>query len=211
MKLFTTCVNYEDLLSVTLPAWTRYGNVVVIARPNDTRTGAVCATYGARIAMTEAWFKDSPVGINKGAAMQAVIELEASYGDTIAVFDADCYPRGHLPLNGNPDVLIGCRRFECKDATVFNQTRHAHYSSLTPISDGTYRPNLVRGYFQTFIYREGLTFGRTRDKTFSGCDLWVAAQFPVNQWCDPDTFYVLHLGKPGVNWRGRVTEPWPQL
>lgn len=208
MKLFTTCVGYADLLAVTLPAWRRYGHVFVITRPDDWETGPVVYANNAQCVRTSTWFTDSPTGINKGAAMNAVIHNEAKDGEQIVLFDADCYPRGVIPVIVDASTIVSCHRYQCDSPEALAVSLQPGALLPKKISNGSYRPELVRGYFQTFQFQRALSFGRKRDKTFSGCDLFVASQFLNNQTCDWPLFHVLHLGQSGVNWKGRITEQW---
>lgn len=210
MKLFTTCLNYADFLEVTLPAWKTYGDVHVITSPQDPVTQEVCWSHGLRPHVTEEFYVDgSPC--NKGAAQNHIVRQVADQGDLVVMFDADCYPVGRLPkgpLFTASGVIHGCMRFDCKTNEEFERNKQRSPSEMKPAPIGSYRPNLVRGYFQMFIYHKGLRFGRKSDRTFSGCDLYLAAQFPIGQYLPTSEFYVLHLGERQKNWKGRVTEQW---
>lgn len=214
MKLFTTCVNYADFLQHTLPAWVKLGEVFVITRPDDRETQQLCVEFGASCEPTDAWFRGSAHGINKGAAQNDVIPPLAHPFEQIVLFDADVYPVGlSLPIidpQDNGSLLLGCRRYVCHSREEFQRCTFDPKLQLALPEDtvNSYRPELVRGYFQTFRYREGMTFGRKRDKTFGGCDLWVAVQYPTNHWVQSEFFRVLHLGETAKNWKGRVTARW---
>lgn len=207
MNLVTTCLNYSDLLAVTLPYWKQHGTVHVVTTSTDLPTHDVCRANGLKPAVTDGWYRDDST-FNKGGALQDVIDrLDLPTREPMVIFDADCVPVGKIPLLPNSDHIYSCVRYTAMSSTEL----HKHLDegmSLPPTRADSYRPNLVRGYFQLFQYHRMLSFGRRRDRTFSGCDLFLAAQFSVNTWLHPDQFYVVHLGESYVNWKGRVTEVW---
>lgn len=210
MKLFTTSVGYADLLDVTLPAWKRYGSVLVITRPGDRDTLNVCEKHDVRPFVSAAWYSNNAT-LNKGAAQDDAVPRISTVGEPIVMFDADCYPIGDMPQAPPADTLIGCRRFECEsqaDLDSWIGSPAEPTLRFKEVTTTSYRPGLARGYFQLFRYTEGMTFGRKRDTTFSGCDLWVASQFQHNRFVSVRKFYVLHLGETKVNWKGRVSPQW---
>jgi hypothetical protein len=206
VKCFTTCVNYADFLAVTLPAWKRFGQVIVITRSDDEATHRLCETQHVLGISATGWFIGG-TGLNKGAAMDQVIPDWALPYEQIVVFDADSYPIGTIPNVTAIDCLLGCRRFACHSSMELQKRLENSSYPLKHIAQGTDREHLARGYFQSFLYHTRLRFGNTRHTMFSGCDMYLASQF-VNEFLDPDVFHVLHLGRHHVNWKGRVTPRW---
>lgn len=212
IKLFTTCLNYADFLDITLQPWTDIGEVFVITAEVDKETQRVAARHGAHVEITDAWYLNG-ASCNKGAAMNAVIHQRVFNGEVIAVFDADCFPRGTLtqyPQQISYDEMIGCERVACKTPVDFVANLRKKPAELKPMVTPPYvdRPHLNRGYFQLFRYRGELQFGAAKHKTFSGCDLYFAAQFPKQSKMSVEQFVVLHMGQHGRNWKGRITRKW---
>jgi hypothetical protein len=122
VKLFTTSINYADLLAVTLPAWKEFGEVIVITSFTDQDTHTVCNTNGVAYVPTDQW-QVGGLGVNKGAAMNDVIPKYLMPDEVTAVFDADCYPVGTIPNIVDSDHVYGCRRYICRTAEELRQAR----------------------------------------------------------------------------------------
>lgn len=207
MRMFTTCVGYADYLAVTLPPWKRIGIPHVITKLTDQVTQSVCLYHDVECLVTDAWDTNGS-DINKGAAQQQVISTMVDEDEPIILFDADCVPVQSQPLSGIQRFqMLGCHRFQI-DTHAELARYDGQWDKLKEIPTSTIRPHLTRGYFQHFRYRCDLRFHNNRHTTFSGCDMHLASQFHTWRVEDPTVFYVLHLGKPNVNWKGRVTPPW---
>ena len=207
MKIFTTCVGYADFLDLTLSEWKSRGDVHVITKIGDRATLDVCEKHGVQPFVSIGWYRDG-AEFNKGGALDDTIPRVARPGAPIVIFDADSYPIGQIPDRVDTHTIFGCRRFECATQGDFHHKLQHPSLALPEVTTTSYRPELVRGFFQMFQYRDGMKFGRKRDTTFSGCDLYVASQFERNHRLRLDEFYVLNLGETKVNWKGRVTPPW---
>lgn len=208
MTLYTTSVNYADLLAVTLPAWKSYGTVMVITREDDMETRLLCDKLEVICLVTDAWYANGSNGINKGTALNSVIHRISTPGDEVVLFDADSYPIGTLSNMADETFIVGCGRFYCPNSLAFNRRLIDPTFPLRKIGPGSYRPELVRGYFQQFVYQEHLSFGNKRHTTFSGCDLFFASQFRSTKQYHDYEFHVLHLGQNHRNWKGRITVQW---
>jgi len=206
MKFFTTSLDYADFLRTTLPAWTILGDVHVISHSRDKATAAVCEEFGVTCHTTEAWFVHDAI-CNKGAAQTDIINQVAKAGETMGLFDADCYPIGVPPDDVASGVIFGCRRYKAMSKAELQGYLYGKPlpEIRVPIS---YRPHLIRGYFQLFRFEGDMKFGRYIHTTFSGCDLWFASLFPQNLYLPQETFHVIHLGQQARNWKGRITEEW---
>lgn len=213
-KIFITCVNYSDFLAHTLRSWMPHAKgVYVISTHEDTATESLVNREGVHLLRTNEWFSGGSPGINKGAAMNHTIPQVTAPSEIIALVDADCFLSGRIPdFAFREDTIYGCERVACRTPEEFAAKRtlpseHQIFMRPAPSSD---RPHLIRGYFQLFKYHPDLRFGATKHKSFSGCDLYFAAQFARQEMLSEKDLCVFHLGQHARNWKGRVTAPWKE-
>lgn len=235
MRIVLPAVEYADFLAVTLPAWQRLfagASITVATAPQDHDTQALVARLGARLHVTEAWYR-AGAHFDKAAALDEALGVTTrgnlgppAKGERCIVADADVYPFGHLPATKlKPGAIYGCARYLCRTpadltAHLKRQTPRARLPLMLPRYRGMDGPPVVPGanksttlktakaclgYFQLFRYYPGQTFGS--HKTAGKYDLTFRNSFAhrVGLW----DFYVLHLGAPcRANWRGRVLPRW---
>ena len=72
LTIITTCVNYDDFLSLTLPHMVKWGRVIVVTDKQGFDTAKVAAKHGAELFTTEAWYKGES-RFNKGAAINEAL------------------------------------------------------------------------------------------------------------------------------------------
>jgi CRISPR/Cas system CMR subunit Cmr4 (Cas7 group RAMP superfamily) len=110
----------------------------------------------------------------------------------------------------NPNILYGCKRCLCPTASDFdkikNNLNHLNLSIFTDI-DGDDAVGL--GFFQLFkrvVFYDQHTLNPINNFDASYTDLLFMRKFEaVGVLSD---YYVVHLGKNGVNWYGRKSERW---
>ena len=203
IKGIVVCVNYDDLLAITLHRNARHlTEVVVVTTPEDIRTQQVVAKVpNARCFFTDA-FTRFGAKFNKGLAMNEGFE-ELGRDGWICIFDADTLFPDKMELDScTMGKLYGPRRRILADPKQWRED--LNWESL-PISNDRAWP----GYFQLFYasdptirelpwYAEEFNHAGGGDGYFENrWDLSNKVRLP---------FYVLHLGKRDANWFGRATE-----
>ena len=241
MRLVIPSVDYADMLAAILPAWARLVGaeaITVVTAPRDVPSQEVAAEAKVGLVVTDAWTRQvptlngaaGPVIFNKARALDEAFGFRADIrpapaaGELCLALDADVYPGGQLPAEGEleADLLYGCPRYRCEtpaELEAFRRgalTREA-FPLIPPRIRGEAAPAPGRtvspaeaaerclGYFQLFRYRPGLRFGDYR--TAGRYDLDFRRQFRQRRGLT--AIYVLHLGAlDRQNWRGRVLPRW---
>lgn len=201
------CVDYADMLRLTLPRWSAtLDRIVVITAPSDRQTPQVAADYpNAAVHVTEAFYARG-ASFNKGAAMEEGRRLLA-WTDWVLLLDVDILP----PLNWvdrfaaaapRPGWLYGCSRYQLDDvrrgipagSQRMPGSRWAGYFQLFHTSD----PRAGRSPLLTTTWRHAGGY----DSDFER--LWGdrKVHLPIR---------LGHLGERGVNWCGRSERGRRQL
>lgn len=196
------CVNYDDLLAITLHQNARHlTDILVVTHPDDHRTkNVVAAVPSARVFQTDAFYRYG-ARFNKGLAMEEAFEAFGRKG-WILIFDADTLFPSVLELPKlDRNCLYGAPRLILNDPRQWSPSfdwRHA-------------RPTLDRafpGYFQLFHAScpiiESLPWYDTTFAHAGGCDGYFESRWPEAQKIRLST-PVLHLGPRDTNWMGRAS------
>lgn len=203
------CVDYDDLLSVTLPRALRsLSECIVITDPEDEKTKAVCQSQPrVQIYETDAFRRDGAV-FNKGRAIEECLSLHVKSRDQwVLIFDADIV----IPAQSVPVEFLNC---------ADRNTLYGAYRRMLTVGVGDFPDNerlwirLERagdiefpGFFQLFhTTAEPLSAAPFwYDPTFThagGGDAYFQSLFEQKIRLDLD---VLHMGERDRNWFGRVT------
>lgn len=198
------CVNYDDLLEITL--WKNMRHLtecLVVTSPNDVKTKALCTKVpGVKVYETDAFYRYG-AKFNKGLAMEEGFEQLGREG-WILIWDADTL----LPNNFNlPSLqegnLYGVRRRICNPPSLYSES---YDWSHAPISNDRAFP----GYFQLF-HASDPTIAQLPwyDVTFAhagGGDGYFESRWRPENKIRILSFDVLHLGPRDANWFGRASE-----
>lgn len=110
----TVCVQYAEWLAQGLACWmSGLSSLTVVTAHGDAETLAVAHYGGARVFVTDAFYRDG-ASFNKGRAMEEARE-QMPWEDWILFFDADVVPPDGWAdrlARLQPGRLYGCRRFE---------------------------------------------------------------------------------------------------
>ncbi len=203
MKAMTVCVEYDDLLAITLPqAQKHFDEIIVVTSPTDIRTIQYCKESGINIYATDAFYRNR-TSFNKGLALEEGFDIIGREG-WICIFDSDIVMPDILPL---PALQVGKLYSPFRKIVTNIHTFNPHNKDWSEY----YRfPDLeLAGYFHLFhaddpaIFLKRPWYG-TNWKHAGGCD----SHF-MSYWKEENKirlqFDVLHLGETEVNWHGRTT------
>lgn len=211
---FIVCVEYDDLLAITLPHNRQhFHHVVIVTTPEDKRTQEVCVANDATCLTTRVFYERGAT-FNKGAALERAFEfygIKRRIEDRwVVVLDADILiPQGITSFTEgwHPDALYTPRRKIIGNAFIreFIKCRMVPYSRFVvsePIEEHA-------GYFQAFhsaccFLAARRTWYPTNWTSCGGCDSEFARYWPKGCQHRP-AFEVIHLGDDEKNWCGRVT------
>lgn len=202
MKAIITCVNYADILVITLPTILQhFSHVTVVTDLHDIDTWNL-ARDNVSILRTDSFYKNGSV-FNKGAAMdEALVNANGWTG----ILDADIYLPTSLKLGAisKDSIYTPHRRIIEKPGLI---PIESEWKQLPRINDRE-----PAGYFQLFN-TESKYFGtrpwyESKWTTAQGCDSVFSARWPRTEWKFLKEFEVLHLGPIRINWEGRKSEKW---
>ena len=228
MRLQTaiSCVNYDDFLSWTLPLnLAHLDAVTVITSPRDQATIRLAKRLGAQLFITDAWHTDGP--LNKGLALNQWVTHASAFEPEawLMTLDADTVLFQAVPdvLDQlDPDCLYGARRRMCTDAASLRDLL-CHQKTLmdfpldiVPVQDGklwgvieAQNPAALAGYFQ--LWHPAAATGLKNFPVTGSAeayDLMFGLSFPDISRKYLQSFEVLHIGPPEVNWTGRRSPRW---
>ena len=203
MRAVIACVEFDDYLAVSLPAWQQVldpeVHLVVVTAPHDIATKAVAAECAVPVIETMAWYTDG-ASFNLAAAFDAAF-AGARPGERCLALDADVVPAGTLPCAEaiEPHTVYGVRRYETTPTgLVLAPPANLPYIEQHGRADS---PEACAGYFQLFRYDPARSFGSY--PTAATYDYEFAFSFDHGVTLDGLT--ATHLGERHRNWAGRVS------
>lgn len=209
LRTVIVCVDYSDILSITLP-YNRhhFSEVIIVTSMTDTKTVEVAQANNAQVYQTNAFYTDGAV-FNKFRAMEEGLSVFGRY-DWMCIMDADVlWPKFIPSLTDESDGGILVRgnlytplRRMCED---LQQIPHEPYWKSYPL-----HPQQVEwaGYTQIFHaedpYLPTPPWHEMNWRHAGGADSFFQQRWPAKNKLRPP-FECLHLGPAGTNWCGRVT------
>jgi vacuolar-type H+-ATPase subunit F/Vma7 len=204
----TVCVNYSDILAITLPHNLKhFDRIVVITDSQDTKTMDLCNKYpNVELYITDSFY-DNGAKFNKGKAMEEGLDYMGREG-WICIFDADILMPNNMDLSivkeGN---LYGPRRRIVEDIQGITLDRINIDWTAYPV----YPESEFAGYFQLFngndiVLKDKKPWYSVDWSHAGGCDSDFQSKWDNNHKIRLDNSCdVLHLGSAGLNWNGRAT------
>ncbi len=198
-------VDYNDFLSISLENNLKLvENITVVTSEKDKICQELCKKFGVNCIITERMYEDGAV-FNKGKAINEGIK-SLTDPDWILLLDADiCLPddfnKVWLEFPKNPESLITCERYFCKDYDSYKV-----WKSDNKDYKGKKERSKWLGYFQLFnssiisdinkVYPEEFEDAAWSDITFRNK---FSKKVEINTT-------VAHLGDAYTNWKGRKTD-----
>jgi len=200
VRAIVVCVNYADILAITLPRNARhFEEVLVVSTPQDTATAStVNSVPNAKLYCTEA-FTRYGAKFNKGLALEEGFDALGRDG-WICIHDADIVlPDVWDGVEGiTPGKLYSAPRRICTDPKAF---RPQPWATFPPTRDIVFP-----GYFQLFHANDlallPLPWYDVTFKHAGGGDGFFQSRWPKERKVRLP-FDVLHLGPRDTNWFGR--------
>ena len=200
MKSIVVCVEFDDLLAITLPRNARrFERVLVVTSLTDEATQhVVSGVPNGEVYATDAFYRQG-AAFNKGLALEEGFDVLGREG-WLLVWDADIVMPDRMDLaNVEIGSLYSPRRRMCRNV--------AEYQGQTDWTRWPIQGDLEHaGYFQLFHADDPAL----RDRPWygidwrhaGGCDSDFQAKWPAHRRLRLP-FEVLHLGVEHVNWHGR--------
>lgn len=208
VKGIVVCVNYDDLLSITLPRNIRlFSECLVVTSHSDFRThGLVEQVEGCSLYKTDAFYRGD-AKFNKGLAIEEGFDVLGRDG-WIMVWDADTLLPQEVLL---PEVLTVGNLYSAPRKLLENP-RHWNDTMVTQASwhrIPVTRDYVFAGYMQLFHANDHHIAKRPwYDVTFNhagGGDGYFQSRWDYSEKIYLP-FNVLHLGPRDTNWFGRHSD-----
>lgn len=210
----TVCVDYADLLALTLP-YNRhhFSRYVVVTTLRDTDTIKVAGENDAEVLITDSFYKNG-ADFNKWLALENALDWIGREG-LLALIDADTlWPREVEPLS---------KWFRIGNLYTPKRTIWGGFDPKTDYIPGeplwrsfAKDPNPYEwaGYTQIF-HCSDVSLGEppwheTNWRHAGGADSFFQRKWPTQNKLRPP-FEVLHLGRTGTNWAGREPQQQSKL
>ncbi len=200
MKAITICVDYSDILKLTLPRnRSHFSDYLIVTTFDDYDTQTLAAEYGCSTFLTNAFYRHGAM-FNKGLAMEEGFDV-LGREDWIMVLDADTI----LPTDACFD--------DSEIGKLYSPYRHMleeveRYDALLDWSTLPVRPDFEHCGYCTYFHASdshlSLPWYGLNWKHAGGCDSEFQAKWPLVNRYRP-SWKVLHLGPTDTNWCGRVS------
>lgn len=207
MRAILVCVDYADLLAVTLP-YNRphFDEVMVVTACGDTATSELCTKLGGvQVYATDAFYRDG-ADFNKWLALEEALDVYGRHG-WLCVMDADVLWPKSLPSGFRESLQVG---------KLYTPLRRMFTDLSQPIPQEPYwrrypiHRNVAEwaGYSQIFHATDpalgSAPWHETNWRHAGGADSFFQMKWKPADKVRPG-FEVLHLGEAGVNWCGRAS------
>jgi hypothetical protein len=201
MRAATVCVEYDDILELTLP-YNRhhFEEWLIVTTPSDAATIDLANRFGCRVYTTDAFY-DGGALFNKWKALEQGLDYFGREG-LMCFIDADVlWPKEIPAMEYQRGILYGAQR--------------RLWENVTPIPSETDWDKLrlgfdpePAGYTQVFhaddLCLRSPPWHDTNWRHAGGADSFFTRQWPDSAWRWLP-FWVLHLGPTWTNWAGRAT------
>lgn len=200
LRAFITCVDYHDLLKMTLPHnWNHFKDIVVITSHADHQTQGVCRQFHVECFTTDVFYADG-ADFNKYAAVEQALTRYGRSG-WLCVMDADvAFPTEipEFPLNAN--CLYTPERRMCFTIDTIPVEWESYHLDQNSAEWCGYA-HIFNGSSE---WLQQAPWYPTNWKHAGGADTEFQNRFPKHCKIRPP-FECLHMGIPRQNWCGRTT------
>lgn len=102
----TVCVNYADLLALSMERWVRsLASLTIVTDTKDDATAELAEAHGCRVFRTNVFYEHGAT-FNKGAAME-LARQQMPWHDWVLFFDADIIPEPNWRTAAEPWLKAG--------------------------------------------------------------------------------------------------------
>jgi len=203
----TVSVNYSDLLDIIIPEnYKFFKKWYIITEQTDSNTLAIINKYNySNIELVFYNFKNNNKIFDKGGGIKYVQSEFIKDNDLVILLDSDII----LPHNFNEIV----NTIPINLNTLYGAKGRYDYYTMEHLSNNIIdnKENndsvFIIGYFQLYIHSSHILYSNSENCAI--CDLEFNHYFAKK--IHIDNLYVKHLGKGGINWNGRKSDPFTQI
>lgn len=222
------CVDYADMLAVTLPYTTKlFDDVTIVTKASDLESVRVAKNCGAKVFISDDWYLGGAL-FNKSGALNSCLRVRNALsrnGGWILLLDADIVmfdvPRTDLETLDRRKLYSVRRRLcETQQAWLDFVSEKRKLSSFpldtVPIVNGrawgeyrTENAAALSGYFHLWYHDSATELKELPSSRNAGkYDVLFALTFPDEHRAYIENQEVLHLGERRRNWNGRTSDRW---
>lgn len=207
-------VGFDDLLDITLPFNKAYlDRIIVVTSYEDNLTRKCCRKHDIHWIATNVWYKNGDI-FNKARGLNVVLNLINKL-DWVLSLDADILLPAKISTDNldKNNIYFANRNFCDKDnfdKFIIELDFTKNYISDLHINIiEKYRNIPFCGYFQ--LWNQSINNVRfpTHFPTAGDYDTYFSAQWDNSRKVVLDK-YVMHIGIPGMDWKGRRQHKWNQ-
>lgn len=218
LEAVLVCVNYSDILQITLPRNLNFfDRINVITHNNDNETIKLCKKYNVDITITDRMYENKKDDFNKGKALNEGIK-ELTKQDWLVIIDADMTFSNNLrdELKNNikdKNKIYGIPRYLCKTHEEWN--KYLIDESIISSWPCQKRKSIGVGYFQMTNFNNEIMKEMTKNNLWYSegwghcgrSDRYFYRSWPDDLRSSISNVYGIHLGDDSfqANWRGRTT------
>ncbi len=210
MKGITVCVDYSDLLEVTLPRnQHHFKQIAIVTAPHDEKTKELVRKLSRELPVeitliiTDSFYDDG-ADFNKWKALEEGLDFIGRKG-LLCIFDADVIWPKKLPHSFLPSI-----------GNLYSPVRRMYTDFKSEVPPEEYWMNFplhrnlaeFAGYTQIFFGEDPVLgtapWHEINWRHAGGADSFFQQKWKQKNKIRPD-FEVLHLGEAGKNWFGRST------
>lgn len=222
------CVNYGDMLSITLPLnKDLFNNVVVVTTPEDEETISVCNKHGIKTLLYNCCFcyydKQIVADPTKLFHLSKMINQGLMYireqflDDWILYLNSDIVLEPKIKFVNtdklDENILYGSYRhlIPTKEEflKIYNDGIVNFENAYKMFPDSDKEKSLGLGFFQ--LFKKSVFYDQQYSTHNNNYDASVSDLLFINKFKGVqrlEDYTVLHLGVPGINWYGRISERW---
>ncbi|MEK6882289.1 MAG: hypothetical protein AABY22_21905, partial [Nanoarchaeota archaeon] len=206
LEAIVTCVNYGDILELTLPENKKhFDNLVIITDTKDVKTKEICDKEGVSCIQTDVFYENGAI-FNKSAAMNLAYK-NLKYHDWCINLDADIilsdnFRYSFFSYNLDKNLLYGASR-----KFIWNYEQYLKWKKKEDIDEELLTlesPGV--GYFQAFNFDadclKGISFDKFIPDSFTAEKVDALFFYRWYPQISPEIpklhFEVIHLGPPGL-------------
>jgi len=198
MRAISVCVDYSDILAVTLPHnQHHFSDILIVTSPADTVTQDICKLLGVSTFITDAFYRRNAL-FNKWLALEEGLDHFGRNG-LLCILDSEIVFPSKIDM-------------EYVEHNLYTPLRRMNHNiSIPPEAEWLnfkYSANTTEfsGYTQIFHSTDKhlppAPWHQLDWKHAGGADTFFQANWPDANKVRPN-YEVLHLGEPGANWCGR--------
>lgn len=223
------CVNYADILSITLPRMImHFPNITILTSAHDKETIRLAAKHGVSTLISNRWHKNGASFSKSSAVNEWMFRINHNDCKWRLTLDADIlFPEMIQNLTERLDDrgLYSVRRRMCDSPKELQMLRAGQKGwedfpvHIPKVKNGTVwggkrrtrNPVAICGYFQLWhsVHCAGKKYFPYSPNA-AGYDVDFALSFPEHMRSFIEGIDVLHLGSPIANWDGRMTPSWKE-